>query len=79
MSKEKDTITVGGIAMTDVYQSTHNKEKTIAELKIATKALIENDIDMIICEVEKNFNECKIKYKFLSENNNISFSVFSKC
>ena len=67
MSKEKDTITVGGIAMTDVYQSTHNKEKTIAELKIATKALIENDIDMIICEVEKNFNEWKIKYKFLSE------------
>ena len=57
MSKEKDTITVGGIAMTDIYQSTHNKEKTIAELKIATKALIENDIDMIICEVEKNFNE----------------------
>ena len=38
--------------MTDIYQSTHNKEKTIAELKIATKALIENDIDMIICEVE---------------------------
>ena len=67
MSKEKDTITVGGIAMTDIYQSTHNKEKTIAELKIATKALIENDIDMIICEVEKNFNEWKIKYKFLSE------------
>ena len=52
VSKEKDTITVGGIAMTDIYQSTHNKEKTIAELKIATKALIENDIDMIICEVE---------------------------
>ena len=37
--------------MTDVYQTTRNKEKTIAELKTSTKALIENDIDMIICEV----------------------------
>ena len=37
--------------MTDVYQSTRNKEKTMAEFATATKALIENDIDMIICEV----------------------------
>ena len=37
--------------MTDVYQTTRNKEKTIAELKTSTKALIDNDIDMLICEV----------------------------
>ena len=37
--------------MTDIYQETRNKEKTIAELKTATKALLENNIDMIICEV----------------------------
>ena len=51
VSQEKGTITAGGIAMTDIYQTTRNKEKTIAELKTATKALIENNIDMIICEV----------------------------
>ncbi len=37
--------------MTDVYQTTRNKEQTIAELKTSTKALIDNDIDMLICEV----------------------------
>ena len=37
--------------MTDVYQTTRNKEKTVAELKTSTKALIESDIDMLICEV----------------------------
>ena len=37
--------------MTNIYQSTRNKENTIAELRTATKTLIENDIDMIICEV----------------------------
>ena len=51
MSQEKGTITAGGIAMTDIYQTTRNKEKTIAELKTATKELIANNIDMIICEV----------------------------
>ena len=49
--------------MTDVYQTTRNKEKTIAELKTSTKALIENDIDMIICEVmyysEISFPTCR--------------------
>ena len=51
MAKEKGTVTAGGIAMTDVYQTTRNKEKTVAELKTSTKALIESDIDMLICEV----------------------------
>ena len=37
--------------MTDVYQTTRNKEKTVAELKTSIKALIDSDIDMIICEV----------------------------
>ena len=37
--------------MTDVYQTTRNKEKTVAELKTSTRALIESDIDMLICEV----------------------------
>ena len=37
--------------MTDMYQTTRNKEKTIAELDTATKALRDNDIDMFICEV----------------------------
>ena len=37
--------------MTDVYQTTRNKEKTVAELKTSTKALIESDTDMLICEV----------------------------
>ena len=37
--------------MTDVYQTTRNKEKTVAELKTSTKALIDSDIDMLICEV----------------------------
>ena len=59
VAKEKSTFTAGGIAMTDVYQTTRNKEKTIAELKTAVKALIENDIDMIICEVIKNFHNKK--------------------
>ena len=54
VAQEKGTITAGGIAMTDIYQSTRNKEQTIAEIQTATKALIENDIDMIICEVYKS-------------------------
>ena len=37
--------------MTDVYQTTRNKEKTVAELKTSIKALIDSDIDRIICEV----------------------------
>jgi len=57
VAKEQGTITAGGIAMTDVYQTTRNKEKTIAELKTSTKALIENDIDMIICEYFRNIEE----------------------
>ena len=51
VAKEHGTITAGGIAMTDVYQTTRNKEKTVAELKTSTKALIDSDIDMLICEV----------------------------
>ena len=37
--------------MTDVYQTTRNKEKTQAELATSIKALVENDIDMLICGV----------------------------
>merc|ERR1711953_894554 len=37
VAKEKSTITAGGIAMTDVYQTTRNKEKTMAELDTAKK------------------------------------------
>ena len=37
--------------MTDVYQTTRNKEKTQAELATSIKALVDNDIDMLICEV----------------------------
>ena len=51
MAKEKGTYTAGGISMTEMYQDTRNKEKTIEELRTATKALIENDIDILICEV----------------------------
>ena len=51
VAKEKGTFTAGGISMTDVYQVTRNKEKTVAELQTSIKALIENDIDMLICEV----------------------------
>ena len=51
VAKEKHTITAGGIAMTDIYQTTRDKEKTQAELATSAKALIDNDIDMIICEV----------------------------
>ena len=43
--------------MTDVYQTTRNKEKTMAELDTAMKALIENDIDMILCEYFRNIEE----------------------
>lgn len=43
--------------MTDVYQTTRNKEKTVAELATATKALVENDIGMIICEYFRNIEE----------------------
>ena len=57
MAKEKTTITAGGIAMTDVYQTTRNKEKTMAEMETAMKALIDNDIDMIICEYFRNIEE----------------------
>merc|ERR1712029_266799 len=57
VAKEKSTITAGGIAMTDVYQTTRNKEKTMAELDTAMKALIENDIDMILCEYFRNIEE----------------------
>ena len=50
--------------MTDVYQTTRNKEKTVAELKTSIKALIDSDIDMIICEVcnvlsEISFPTCR--------------------
>ena len=51
VAKEQGTITAGCISMTDVYAITRNKEKTIAALKTSTKALIDNDVDMIICEV----------------------------
>ena len=51
MAKEKGTVTAGGISMTDVYQTTRNKEKTVAELLTSTKALRDNNIDMFICEV----------------------------
>jgi len=57
VSQERGTITAGGIAMTDIYQTTRNKEQTIAELKTATKALLENNIDMIICEYFRNVEE----------------------
>ncbi len=43
--------------MTDIYQTTRNKASTVAELKTATKALIENDIEMIICEYFRNIEE----------------------
>ena len=46
--------------MTDIYQTTRNKEQTIAELKTATKALLENNIDMIICEVRAKIFVSKI-------------------
>ena len=59
--------------MTDIYQTTRNKEKTIAELKTATKALIENNIDMIICEVRSKSLLCfENKNKF-----HIIYYVFS--
>jgi len=57
VAKEHGTITAGGIAMTDVYQTTRNKEKTVAELKTSTKALIDSDIDMLICEYFRNVEE----------------------
>ena len=49
--------------MTSIYETTRDKEKTIEELRIATRALIENDIDIIICEVntvsnKKNTSSC---------------------
>jgi hypothetical protein len=52
VAKEKGTFTAGGIAMTDIYQTTRDRKKTVEELRVATKALVENDIDMIICEVK---------------------------
>ncbi len=51
VAEERHTITAGGIAMTDVYQETRNKEKTVAELRKGLQILLENDIDLIICEV----------------------------
>ena len=57
VAKEKGTVTAGGISMTDIYQTTRNKASTVAELKTATKALIENDIEMIICEYFRNIEE----------------------
>lgn len=57
VAKEKGTITAGGIAMTDVYQTTRDKKKTVEELRIATKALVENDIDMLMCEYFRNIEE----------------------
>ena len=59
--------------MTDIYQTTRNKEKTIAELKTATKALIENNIDMIICEVRSK-SLLRLKKKNISHK--ILFSIF---
>ena len=51
VAKEQGTITAGGISMTDVYAITRNKEQTIAALNTSTKVLIDNDVDMLICEV----------------------------
>ena len=45
--------------MTDIYQTTRDKEKTQAELATSAKALIENDIDMIICEVIFHSRNCR--------------------
>ena len=45
--------------MTSIYETTRDKEKTIEELRIATRALIENDIDIIICEVNTVSNKKK--------------------
>ncbi len=59
ISKEKGTITAGGLAMTDVYQTTRDKAKTQAELRTAIKELIDSDIDMLICEVIFNYVESR--------------------
>ena len=50
-------ILLGGISKTDVYKSTRDKTKTIEELKTALQVLIDNDIDMIICEFFRNVEE----------------------
>ena len=47
----------GGISKTDIYKSTRDKTKTVDELKTALKVLIDNDIDMIICEFFRNIEE----------------------
>ena len=57
ISKMKSTITAGSISKTDVYKSTRDKTKTIDELKTALQVLIDNDIDMIICEFFRNIEE----------------------
>ena len=49
--------------MTDIYQTTKNKEKTQAELATSAKALIDNDIDMIICEVIFDSTIYRVKNK----------------
>ena len=63
--------------MTDIYQTTRNKEKTIAELKTATKALVENNIDMIICEVRSK--PCYVSKTKQIRNSTLYYLVFSKC
>ena len=62
--------------MTDIYQTTRNKEQTIAELKTATKALIENNIDMIICEVRFQNSFHISNKKQIEISHNILFSIF---
>ena len=55
--KEKGTILAGGITQTSVYLSTKDKRMVQAELYQSLDILIENDIDLIIVEVQKQAKE----------------------
>jgi len=51
VAREKGTILAGGVTQTEVYNVTKNKEDVREELKKALQTLVENDVDLIICEV----------------------------
>lgn len=47
----------GGISETKAYSKTKNKELTIEELRKATQVLVDNDVDLILCEFFRNIEE----------------------
>lgn len=60
VASKYNTITVGGITQTGLYTGPNSKPQVEAELKAAVNVLVENGIDVILCEYFRDIREMEV-------------------